>query len=77
MGIALRQLWTALATWFTVFNGLATAANNLTIWAEETTGEFTDAARIQRAARRKLLEAELAKDVPDMLAIANATKTVE
>ena len=75
MGIALQKLWLAFATWFTVFNGVANIFLNLTQWGQETSEAFVDEARANRVARNKLLAIELAKDSPDLKAIAAATAT--
>jgi len=54
----LNQLFTAMATFFMAFEKGASAINNLTEWADESSASFVDEARIKRyAAKQEMLTA--------------------
>ena len=58
ISLAITQLFNALTVLFTAFESICQTANNLATVAEESSGQYKDQARIQRAMQLSKLEAE-------------------
>jgi hypothetical protein len=58
ISLAITQLFTALTVLFTAFESICKTADNLATVAEESSGQYRDQARIQRAMQLSKLEAE-------------------
>ena len=55
MGLMFKAMFSALAMFFSSFEGFAGALSNLSKWADESTASFVDEARISRYSNRVAL----------------------
>jgi len=58
ISLAITQLFNALTVLFTAFESICKTADNLATVAEESSGQYRDQARINRAMQLSKLEAE-------------------
>lgn len=59
MFVMFKQLFAAFTMYFLAFEKLASAANNIAEWTNESSAAFADEARIERQKKLAKLKAEL------------------